>query len=79
MMNEGDNEVINMAISQRLVCLSTDSSGQLGRDCEQGHRLVAQALRDPSALSLTTPDVHGLPGPVTKLTKNRVLAFVPKA
>lgn len=35
----------------------TDSSGQLRRYCEQGHRLVAQTLWDPGPLSLTACDV----------------------
>lgn len=59
--NEGDTEVGNTF--QRLVCLFTDPPGQLGCDCEQGHRLMAQTLRDPGPLRLNIPDiVDSLPG-----------------
>lgn len=37
----------------------TDPSGQLRCHREQGHRLVAQALWDPSAFRLTTRDFTG--------------------
>lgn len=65
----------------------TDPPGQLGRDREQGHRPVAQALRDPGALRLNVPDAAGsLPGllgtlfsfpwDVTYSTDDGVLALV---
>ena len=48
---------------QRLVCLFTDPPGQLGCDCEQGHRPMAQTLREPGPLRLNVPDVvDSLPG-----------------
>lgn len=84
-VNKGHDEVINPEISQRLVCLSADSPGQLGCNREQGHRLMAQALWDPGALSLTTPDTCtacqvppeqcALRTRSTKLIENRVLLW----
>lgn len=50
-----DTEVVNTTISQRLVCLSTDSPGQLRRDREQGHWLVAQTLWNPGPFKLNAP------------------------
>lgn len=47
----------------KTLCLFTDSPGQFGCNCEQGHRFMAQTLWDPGAFSLSLPNnVHSLLG-----------------
>lgn len=66
-VNEGDTEVVNTEILWRLVCLFTDSPGQLGCNCEQGHRFMAQTLWDPGTFSLNLPNNVESAGPALSI------------